>query len=848
MRILERSGQLILGLAILLIFGFLLPETERTGITYLAATLLGLLAGLRVFSALRERSLALHLGFAAGGIAFLGSLCLLMAGLCMGPGKGAQLARHGVVFILSLVFAWFLLAVLTELRRTYRGWKRILFHGIFILFALNALFFGDAELMVFFWIVLLLFGIRWHQVRSVSPGWLAFLILAAGLAAFTPFLGRKLGAISLIPLISTTGVGFSAGGLAAALFDMLRVGVRCFCGFFAILGAYHWAAVLLFGHGRLRAKLLGAYFLTALIPLALFAALVIFGFYLIVASYRSTLTKNLFQEQQVRFQRWLAATSSRPAFWESLRPVEKGVRRLPLAQLDLYPKALFDVLREKTQESDSVWVYVVVGSEEDTIRISKELRQGGTVMGVCHNELCLYALLPTRGFMLRSWTPVTREFLTYFKEITGTDITIYPGGPRSAQIRFGGPFGGAVRRVEFSLADNDSVAEFGRVSTREPHRKTSWLDWGLVAGMNILPGVDWQTGKTVNYFYLLWLTPARLWETVFNPKEPINLEMRAAFYLLVVIFVGGMVAISLFGWRVAGGINRSARSLEKGVQELRAGHLDFVMPVVGGTEFRQVAESFNLLTGDIRRMLRDLTEKERLESELTLARTIQEALLPRSLPCMRGVEMAARSLPARIVGGDFYDVISQGDGSILVALGDVSGKGIASALVTAKVQASLRTLAMTYLSLPELMMKLNQAACQGATPGMFVSLFLARLNPQLAYMEYVNGGHDFPILCRNGQAEYLSNGGLILGVFPDAIYDQGIAEELDRSRLLIYTDGFVETRNPHDREFGVEALTELVRMHKGPADGLLDTLFNEVDMFSQGQAAEDDRTAMALLF
>ncbi len=844
MRALQRSGQLILGLAILLVFGFLLPETERMGITYLAALLLGLLAGFRGFGILRDKPLSFHLAIAAGSIVFLGLLFHLTRGLDLGGGRGAQLARHGGIFVLSLVFVWFLLAVLLELRRTYRGWRRILVYALLLLLGVSAILPGGVASAAIFWVIFLLLGLRWRQVRSFNPGLLAFLVLAAGLVAFTPFLGERIGAATFVPSIPSTKVGFSAGGLAVGLFDVLRIGVRYFCGFFAVLGAYHWTAVLLFGQGRLRAKLLGIYFFTALIPLTLFAVLVLFGFYLIVASYRSALTKNLFLEQQVRFQRWLAATSARPAFWESLRPVEGGVRRLPLAQLDLYPKALFDVLREVRQESDSVWLYSVVGAE-DTIRIPQELREGGTVMGVCTRELCLYALLPTRGFMLRGWTPITREFLSYFKEIAGTDITIYPSSQVSASLQIDRPQG---MGVHLSFPDADSATEFSQISTHEPRQKRGWPNQEFVVGMNTIRGVDWHTGAMVNYLYVLRLTPLQLWQTIFNPREQINLGMRAAFYLLAVIFLAGIVAISWVGWRVAGGVNRSARSLEKGVQELRAGHLEYVMPAMGGAEFRQVAESFNLLTGDLRRMLRDLTEKERLESELTVARAIQEALLPRTLPCLQGVEMAARSLPARIVGGDFYDVISQGDGNILIALGDVSGKGIASALVTAKVQASLRTLAMTYLSLPELMTKLNQAACQGATPGMFVSLFLARLDPQRVCLEYVNGGHDFPILCRDGRIEYLRHGGLILGVFHDATYDQGVADGLERSRLLIYTDGLVETRNPQDHEFGTHALAEIVKMHDGHADGLLDTLFDEVETFSQGQAAEDDRTAMALLF
>ena len=238
-----------------------------------------------------------------------------------------------------------------------------------------------------------------------------------------------------------------------------------------------------------------------------------------------------------------------------------------------------------------------------------------------------------------------------------------------------------------------------------------------------------------------------------------------------------------------------------------------------------------------------------MEGELAIAHTIQEKLLPRSLPRLPMIEMAARSVPARIVGGDYYDVIPLPDGCCLLALGDVSGKGIASALVMAKLHASLRTLALVPQTLPELMSKLNRAICQGATPDMFVSLFIARLDARQRCLEYVNGGHDFPILYQENRLESLTEGGVILGVFTDATYEQGIVEVLMRGRLVLYTDGFVETKDPDDeREFGVEALTKIIRTHDGCAEELLNMLYDEVETYSGGNPAEDDRTAMVLKF
>jgi HAMP domain-containing protein len=607
MRALEKSGPLVLGLGILLIFGLLLPESDRVGVTYLAAVLLGLLAGLEGFRFVKERPFPTRLTVAAGGVIGFTLLIHLTDGWFEGSGPMAQAMRHAALFVLSAFFFGFFLVVLPVLRKTYRGWRRILFYTVCILCLLPVLFAGVADTFYVFAIVYLLFGIRWREVRSISSGPLALLVFVAAIVGLGPFFGESVGATTFISPMLTPEVDFLARRLAIGLFEFLRIGLRLFCIFFAAFGVYHWAAVLLFGPGRVRSKLLGVYFLTALIPLSLFTVLVLFGLYLMIASYRSTLTKNLFSSQQVRFHRWVASMSSRPAFWEDLRPVEKGVRRLPLPQLDLYPTALFDVLQEVESESDSIRVYTVVGGS-DTIRIPAELRGGGTTMGVCNREFCLYALLPTKGFMLRAWLPITRDFLLSLKEVAGTDITIYPRGTETIGTRL--RFGGSDKRgVWFSFADADSVAEFARISTREWRRKLNWLDEELVVGVNHVRGVHWQTGEIVTYTYVLWLTPLRLWQTIFNPQEPINLGMRAAFYILGIIFLGAMVAISWVGWRVAGGINRSARSLEKGVQELRLGHLDYTMPVAGGAEFRQVAESFNLLTADIRRMLRDLTDK-----------------------------------------------------------------------------------------------------------------------------------------------------------------------------------------------------------------------------------------------
>ncbi len=847
MRHLEKTGPLILGFVILMVFGLLLPESDRHGMTCLAAVFLGLITGFEVIRNSRGRGFRFQLEISASTFVVLVFLLHIYGSFFLKRNVFSEIIRHGILFALTASMFAFLLAIIPVLLRNHRRWQRIVFYGVCFFSLLPFVFMGDNQSSLLFWLIVLLFGIRWKQVRELPLSLLALLVLIALIVGFTPFIGSKVNdAIFITP---PSEAGFWAGRIASGLFGFLRIGIRLFSILFGVFGFYHWTAVILFGIGKVRAKLLGSYCLTALIPLTLFTMLMLFSLYLMISSYRSTLTKNMFHEQQVRFHHWVTSVSARPAFWDDLRPAGKGIQRMSLPQMELYPKALFDVLREVGLESDSIWVYTIVGTG-DTVRIPKELREGGTTMGIQERDLCLYALLPTKGFVLRSWIPIRREFLLRLKDVAGTDITIYPRGSESTRHIFSTKLGSAGgTSVVIPTAGSDSTAEFDRLSTRETRRRFGIFDGELVAGINEIDGVDWQTGGPLQYTYILWLTPLRLWETIFNPEEEVNLGMRAAFYFLCIVFLAVMIAISWVGWRVAGGINRSARSLEKGVHELRAGHLEYTVPVVGGAEFRQVAESFNLLTADIRRMLRDLAEKERMEGELAIARTIQEKLLPTSLPRLPMIEMAARSIPARIVGGDYYDVIPLPDGCCLLALGDVSGKGIASALVMAKLHASLRTLALVPQPLPELMTKLNHAICQGATPGMFISLFIARLDTRRRCLEYVNGGHDFPILYQESRLESLTEGGVILGVFPDARYEQGIVEKLVRGRLVIYTDGFVETKDPEDvREFGVEALTEIIKTHDGGPEELLNVMYNEVEIYSEGNPAEDDRTAMVLMF
>jgi sigma-B regulation protein RsbU (phosphoserine phosphatase) len=260
------------------------------------------------------------------------------------------------------------------------------------------------------------------------------------------------------------------------------------------------------------------------------------------------------------------------------------------------------------------------------------------------------------------------------------------------------------------------------------------------------------------------------------------------------------------------------------------------------------------------RLLEEQIEKERLEREIALARQAQKRLLPQQLPAANGVELAARTVPSREVGGDYYDVLSlpgrADDESerLLLAIADVTGKGVAASLLMANVQAALRALApaappQQTLALDELAARLNRVICDNTDAGTFITFFAAAYAPAAHTLDYVNAGHNPPMLLRaGGELERLETGGLLLGVMSGADYDSGRVELAEGDTLAIFTDGATEAMNPDDEEFGEARLAESLRAHRDvSAEGLLDAVFEDVRAFAGTPAPLSDDLTMVVL-
>lgn len=248
-------------------------------------------------------------------------------------------------------------------------------------------------------------------------------------------------------------------------------------------------------------------------------------------------------------------------------------------------------------------------------------------------------------------------------------------------------------------------------------------------------------------------------------------------------------------------------------------------------------------------LLDEQLQKQRMEEEMQIARSIQERLLPQSLPNVPGAEIVAVAVPAREVGGDYYDVMELSDGRILLAIADVTGKGMAAALLMANIQACLHTLRPMDMELSEAVSHINRVICANTTYDRFITFFGAIYHPDTRQLDYVNGGHNLPYILRaDGSLETLEEGGLLLGVMDGMPYETGHATLQPGDTLVTFTDGVTEVHSPEGEEWGEERLEPLLSAHaNSPVADLRDLIMNAVYAF-QGKDVEpfDDLTMVLL--
>jgi phosphoserine phosphatase RsbU/P len=282
-------------------------------------------------------------------------------------------------------------------------------------------------------------------------------------------------------------------------------------------------------------------------------------------------------------------------------------------------------------------------------------------------------------------------------------------------------------------------------------------------------------------------------------------------------------------------------SVDLAVETMRRGVRDFVQKPWDNAHLLTTLRT-EIEKGRLRRV-----QQEHEERELEEARRIQRKLLPTTLPQIDGCEIASSWQPAAGVGGDCFDAIAFSRTRLALSIADVVGKGIPAALLMSNLQAAVRAFATEAARPGELCQQVNRILCGNIAEGRFISFFYCVIDSDLGVLTYANAGHYLPILIRaNGQVERLDLGGAVLGVFPDAPYEQGQVSMTGGDRLILFTDGITEARSTADEEFGEARLIDLAVTNRAcSAPALQARLADAVACFSAG-TFRDDATLIVL--
>jgi serine phosphatase RsbU (regulator of sigma subunit) len=248
------------------------------------------------------------------------------------------------------------------------------------------------------------------------------------------------------------------------------------------------------------------------------------------------------------------------------------------------------------------------------------------------------------------------------------------------------------------------------------------------------------------------------------------------------------------------------------------------------------------------RLFREAIEKGRIEEELRVASQIQQALLPRSRTRGSFYDASGTSITCRAIGGDFFEYIDLPDGSFGFALGDVSGKGPPAALLTALLQGIFSTQSFAPVEPSTMLTRVNKALIARGIESRFATIFYGVLSPD-GRLTYCNAGQNPPLLFMSSGVRKLETGGMIVGLFPHATYEQEEIQLSAGDAIAVFSDGVSEALNPQGEEYGEDRIRDGLAPHwLEPSDSALQTLLNSVREFARGAPQNDDVTALVVRY
>ncbi|MBK5257187.1 MAG: SpoIIE family protein phosphatase [Vicinamibacteria bacterium] len=360
---------------------------------------------------------------------------------------------------------------------------------------------------------------------------------------------------------------------------------------------------------------------------------------------------------------------------------------------------------------------------------------------------------------------------------------------------------------------------------------------------------DWETGARSSTVIPFSVSPPRLYASLTPGKERISQVLLFALVAVAVLFAFVYLVALLFGTALVRSITGSIHALSVGTRKLQVGDFSHRIIVRSQDQLGDLARSFNSMSQGIEDLLEQQGEKERMEEDLRVARNIQMSLLPQEYVEVEGLKIAAVCLPANEMGGDYYDLLPLSNHRLGVLIADVSGKGTSAALYMAELKGLILSLSRNHDSPKALLSELNEILSPNLDRRSFVTMTYAIIDSMKRTLRVARAGHN-PLIHfdgRTGQTRLLSPPGLALG-FDSGERFKAVIQEIELplvhgDSFLFFTDGISEAMNGSAELFGEGRLASILKdANELSSDDLKERILDEVRIFAAGESPHDDMT------
>lgn len=626
------------------------------------------------------------------------------------------------------------------------------------------------------------------------------------------FLGRT-GLAFAVLLVGYAVLGlFAPGGLARAVVLLGLVAVGAWLVIRLLRLAVRYAT------WRLRNRLLVTYTFIAVVPVALIAGLVALGGY----SLLSQLAIYLVTSELDRRIETLSLAARSIAEIRPERRAELTPRLLDLPKGES-PSGVALLLREQGRlfrfPSDAALTAPPAGWR--------------TTRGVMIREgrAYLWSYTKTEAGDLTVTVPITRSFLAGLVP----DLGLVDLGRVGAQLR---------------LANTAPAQPAERELPPSANRFDTEVQWFAA-----IPAADWDRpgqvlAGTEGLFIVVRTRVSAVLSAVFNRAGDVAQgAIQIALVAGVVVFVIVEIASLLIGIGLTRTITGAVHRLYEGTQKVMSGDFSHRIEVSGNDQLAELGHSFNRMTANVERLLAVAKEKERLQSELEIASEVQTHLYPRVTPQLRYLRITGVCHPARLVSGDYYDYVAVDNSRVVLAVGDVAGKGISAALLMATLQSALRTDLQSStdgaLSTARLVTKVNRHLYATTAPEKYATFCLGVYDDSSGVLVYTNAGHLPPAVVRKDEVRRCDVNGMVVGAFPAAAYEESRLTLEPGDLLVMFTDGVTEPENQYGEMFGEERFLEIVmrNQHRNEPE-ILAAVVAGVKEWTGSEELQDDLTLL----